>query len=64
VYLIPKVVHSEISGFTAADCDHLTTDAVRHVVSWHGNEDCARFQGVPIRLRFQLQQAKLYSFEP
>jgi len=53
-----------LPGFTAADCTPLTTDNVRHVVEWGSRADCALLQGSPIRLRFHLQRAKLYSFEP
>ncbi|MBL8848398.1 MAG: hypothetical protein JNG89_01885 [Planctomycetaceae bacterium] len=53
-----------IPGFTAADCDPLTSDSVRHVVSWKGNADCAPLQGSPIRLVFHVKQSKLFAFEP
>jgi hypothetical protein len=53
-----------IEGFSAAQCRPLTTDDLRHVVTWNDNPDCHTIQGRPIRLRFQLERAKLYSFEP
>lgn len=53
-----------LAGFGKDDCDAITTDSVRHVASWKGNPDCHLLQGQPIRLRFHLQNAKLYAFEP
>ena len=53
-----------IKGFAGGDCAPITTDSVRHVVTWHGNPDCHRLQGRPIKLRFHMKNAKLYSFEP
>jgi hypothetical protein len=53
-----------IDGFSAAQCRRLTTDDVRHVLTWNDNPDCHLIQGRPIRLRFHMERAKLYSFEP
>lgn len=53
-----------IEGFTAADCTPITTDSVRHVIAWKGNPDCHVLQARPIKLRFHLQAAKLFAFEP
>lgn len=53
-----------IDGFSAADCNPITTDNVRHVITWKGESDCHLLQGRPIRLRFTMKQARLYSFEP
>ena len=53
-----------IAGFARRDCVPLTTDKIRHVVRWKGKRDCQLIQARPIRLRFYLKRAKLYSFEP
>ncbi len=53
-----------IEGFGIADCTPIKTDSVRHVVSWKGDPDCHLLQARPIKLRFHLKNAKLYSFEP
>ncbi|MBI3863774.1 MAG: hypothetical protein HY290_17945 [Planctomycetia bacterium] len=53
-----------IDGFTAPDCQTISTDSVRHVVTWKNDADCHLLQARPIRLRFHLKNAKLYSFEP
>ena len=52
-----------IEGFSRADCAVITTDSVRHVVTWKENPDCHLLQGRPIQLRFYLARAKLYSLE-
>ena len=53
-----------IEGFSAQDCEPLTSDSVRQVVQWNGNPDCHLIQARPIQLRFHLDKAKLYSFTP
>jgi hypothetical protein len=53
----------EIPGFGLADCDSISTDSVRHVVTWNGSSDIKSLSGIPVRLTFQLQGAKLYAFE-
>ncbi|MDA1056070.1 MAG: hypothetical protein O3C40_37290 [Planctomycetota bacterium] len=53
-----------IEGFGAADCTPITTDSVRHVLQWKDNPDCHLLQGRPIKLRFHMKNAMLYSFEP
>ena len=58
------VAGKPIKGFSASDCTPITTDSVRHVVTWKGHKDCHLLQGRPIRLRFHLKRAKLYAFEP
>ncbi len=51
-----------IAGFGEAEADPITTDSVRHVVSWRGDADLSRLKGTPIALRFHLDRSKLYSF--
>lgn len=53
-----------IEGFTAADCSPLTSDDLHHAVAWKGDADCHLLQGRPLKLRFHLKHARLYSFEP
>ncbi|MEO1999187.1 MAG: hypothetical protein ABGZ17_28405, partial [Planctomycetaceae bacterium] len=52
-----------IPGFAAADCRPITTDSVRHVVTWNDKPDCHLLQARPIRLRFSLTNARLFAFE-
>ena len=53
-----------IEGFSKEDCAPLTTDNVRHVLKWRDSPDCHLIQATPIKLRFYLDNAKLYSFTP
>jgi len=48
------------SGFSKDDCEEIRSDGVRHVIRWNGN-DGLKVRG-PVRLRFYLRNAKLYSF--
>ena len=49
-------------GFRAADCDAFSGDSLRHTVTWRGRSDLSALRAEPLRLRFHLEKAKLYSF--
>lgn len=51
-----------LSGFAKADCDALESDAVRHTITWNGQANVSKLASKTVRLRFHLQDAKLYSF--
>ena len=51
-----------VPGMSIEDCDPITGDAPRHVVSWKGNSDVSALAGRPIRLRLLLRRARLHSF--
>ena len=53
-----------IAGFSAADCHALRGDALRHTLRWKEKQNCAELRGRPIRLRFDLNESKLFSFTP
>ena len=53
-----------IEGFAKDNCTAITTDSVRHVLQWNNNPDCHLIQARPIKLRFHLNKARLYSFTP
>jgi len=53
-----------IEGFAKKDCTAITSDSVRHVLKWRDKSDCQLIQARPIRLRFHMKKAKLYSFTP
>jgi hypothetical protein len=53
-----------IEGFGKDNAEPLTADAIRHVLKWTGKDDCHLIQAQPIRLRFHLENAKLFSFTP
>jgi len=49
-----------IPGYGSTDCEPLTEDSVRGVVSWKTKKELPT--GVPVRFRFILEHARLYSF--
>ena len=52
-----------LEGFGASDCDAFSGDEVRHPVTWKGNDGLVQLAETPIRLRFYLKNAALYSFQ-
>jgi len=54
---------SAISGFSLADCDPIKTDSIRHVVSWKGTKDLTQLAGKTVRLKFRMQDARLFALQ-
>jgi hypothetical protein len=52
-----------IPGFTLADCNLQFGDQLNHTVSWKAGPDVSKLAKKPVRLRFQLKDADLYSFQ-
>ena len=50
-------------GYTLDECDPFSGDALDHIVTWGGNADLSRWVGQPIRLRFWMRRARLYSLQ-
>jgi hypothetical protein len=50
-----------ISGFALADCPEIIGDEIDRVVAWKHGADVSKLAGRPIRLRFAMQEADLYS---
>ncbi len=48
-------------GFALADCPDVFGDAIEHPVEWKGDDDVSPLAGKPVRLRFVLRDADLYS---
>ena len=51
-----------IPGYAADECVAMTTDSVDHAVSWKANKDVGALAGRPVKLRFHLVNARLYSY--
>jgi len=51
-----------VSGFALADCVPVGGDGVELPVRWKGGRDLKELAGKPVRVRFQLTDASLYSF--
>ncbi len=52
-----------IEGFSAKDCDMIYGDSLDRRVSWNGICDMSVLQGKPIRLRFHMKEADIYSLK-
>jgi hypothetical protein len=51
-----------IPGYSAAACEDLIGDEIDRTVRWASGPDVADLAGEPVRLRFGLEEADLYSF--
>lgn len=52
-----------VPGFSLDDCEPIFCDSLRYIVHWNNNCDLSRLAGKPIRLRFLLRDADIYSFQ-
>ena len=50
-----------IEGFALADSAEIYGDEIERVVTWKGGSDVSKLSGKPIRLRFSIKDADLYS---
>ncbi|MBQ10013.1 MAG: hypothetical protein CMJ45_00480 [Planctomyces sp.] len=51
-----------LKGFSRADCHEVFGDEIERVVAWKGGDSVAALASRPIRLRFILKDADLFSF--
>lgn len=51
-----------IDGFSLEDCEPLFGDTIERGVRWKTDADLASLAGEPVRLRFELRDADLFSF--
>ena len=49
-------------GFSFNDCDDIFTDRLDYRVTWNGSADVSKLAGKPVRMRFVMREADLYSF--
>lgn len=52
-----------LGGFSTEDCDEIVGDQLERTVTWKHTPDVATLSGRPVRLRFAMQDADLYSFQ-
>jgi len=50
-----------IEGFGIEQCDEIYGDRIEQTVTWKGTGDVSQFAGSPVRLRFVMRDADLYS---
>ena len=52
---------SPIHGYCQADCEIIVGDQISRIVRWGDNESVSAMAGKPVRLRFVMQEADLFS---
>ncbi len=52
-----------LAGFALDDCPPIFGDTLARTVTWTAGGDVSQLAGRPVRLRFQLRDADLYSFQ-
>lgn len=52
-----------LPGRTLEDCDGIFGDEIERAITWKGSADVSSAAGQPIRLRFELKDADLYSLK-
>jgi hypothetical protein len=60
---IQDVDGKALVGFSADDCPEHYGDSVHQTVAWKGGADVSTLAGKPVRLRFVIKDADLYSFQ-
>ena len=50
-----------VPGFTREQCEPMHADSLEHLIRWK-DASLAGLQGKPVRLRFHLANAQLYSY--
>ncbi len=59
---LEKIDGSPYDGFAVSDCAPLSVDSIAAKVTWRVGSDLSELAGKPVRLRFELRDADLYSF--
>ena len=59
---IQDLTGAPISGFALEDCQPMIGDTIQRIVAWGTNHDVSELSGKPVRLRFVMRDADLYSF--
>ena len=59
---IQDVNGQSIEGFALENNHEVYGDDLDRLVSWEGNADLSVLEGKPVRLRFEIKDADLYSF--
>ncbi len=51
-----------LEGFALGDCDDIFGDSIERTVTWNRSADVSALAGTPLRMRFTIADADLYSF--
>ncbi|MDP6778764.1 MAG: hypothetical protein QGI83_18560, partial [Candidatus Latescibacteria bacterium] len=52
----------EVAGFSTEDCEEIYGDEISRIVTWAAGQRVSASAGRPVRLRFQMHEADLFSF--
>ena len=52
-----------IDGFRLKDCPEMFGDSLNRALRWRGRSAVGQLAGRPVRLRFAIKDADLYSFQ-
>jgi len=52
-----------VSGCSLAECSQIIGDETARIVTWNGSDDIGRLSCTPVRLRFVMKDADLYSLK-
>jgi hypothetical protein len=52
-----------IPGYTLGDCEEVSGDDVAWDVRWRGSPDISSLAGLPIKIHFNMRNAKLFAFQ-
>ena len=58
---IQDVDGNPLEGYALGDCTEFYGDTIAHTMEWKGGSDVSALAGKPVRLRFALHDADLYS---
>jgi hypothetical protein len=51
-----------LTGHSLEDCDQIVCDSIERMVTWNGKKEIQTMTDAPVRLRFVMNDADLYSF--
>ena len=58
---IQDVGGKPLPGFSLSECPQIIGDEIERLVTWQGNHELGALAGMPVRLRFVMKDAHLYS---
>jgi hypothetical protein len=59
---IQNIDGQPIAGFALAECHEVYGDDLERAVAWQAHPDLGTLAGQPVRLRFEVRDADVYSF--
>ncbi|HKI69805.1 MAG TPA: hypothetical protein VKA67_09460, partial [Verrucomicrobiae bacterium] len=52
-----------LKGFSLSDCDPVRGDSISKIVSWRNGTNVSGLSGKVVRLKFEMQNAKLFALQ-